>query len=570
MRWSRAYIPTLRDDPADAEAANHRLLVRGGFVRRLMAGSWSLLPLGKRVVDKVERIIREEMDRIGGQEMLLPVVHPGELWKQTGRWDDVEGILVKFKDRRDADLLLAMTHEEIFTSLATELSSYRQLPQLWYHLQTKFRDEPRPKGGLLRVREFTMKDSYSFDVDASGLDVQFEAHRGAYTEIFRRLGMEAIAVHASSGTMGGKESVEFMVESEAGEDDIVVCPHCGYAANTERATSAVPPVHDEPWEGEPQGFDTPGIRTIAALADGFDFASADRQIKTLAYMVGRELTLILLPGDHELMEQKLVDGLGTFDVRPAHDDEIVAALGAHPGSLGAVGVRHLRVIADPALRGRSNMVTGANRDDRHLRGVDVERDIAVDQWLGVRLTRLGDPCVECGEPVEVRRSIEVGHIFKLGTRYSEALGATVTDDVGEERTIWMGSYGIGVGRNVAAIVESHHDAKGIVWPVTVAPYEVIVTVVKMDDQATVTAAEQIYEGLSALGVDTLLDDRDERPGVKFADAELIGIPYRVTVGPKGVADGVVEITRRVDGVTEHLPLADVVGRVADTVTSERR
>jgi len=570
MRWSRAYIPTLRDDPADAEAANHRLLVRGGFVRRLMAGSWSLLPLGKRVVDKVERIIREEMDRIGGQEMLLPVVHPGEVWKKTGRWDDVEGILVKFKDRRDADLLLAMTHEEIFTSLATELSSYRQLPQLWYHLQTKFRDEPRPKGGLLRVREFTMKDSYSFDVDASGLDVQFEAHRGAYTEIFRRLGMEAIAVHASSGTMGGKESVEFMVESEAGEDDIVVCPHCGYAANTERATSAVPPVHDEPWEGEPQGFDTPGIRTIAALADGFDFASADRQIKTLAYMVGRELTLILLPGDHELMEQKLVDGLGTFDVRPAHDDEIVAALGAHPGSLGAVGVRHLRVIADPALRGRSNMVTGANRDDRHLRGVDVERDIAVDQWLGVRLTRLGDPCVECGEPVEVRRSIEVGHIFKLGTRYSEALGATVTDDVGEERTIWMGSYGIGVGRNVAAIVESHHDAKGIVWPVTVAPYEVIVTVVKMDDQATVTAAEQIYEGLSALGVDTLLDDRDERPGVKFADAELIGIPYRVTVGPKGVADGVVEITRRVDGVTEHLPLADVVGRVADTVTSERR
>ena len=570
MRWSRAYIPTLRDDPADAEAANHRLLVRGGFVRRLMAGSWSLLPLGKRVVDKVERIIREEMDRIGGQEMLLPVVHPGEVWKKTGRWDNVEGILVKFKDRRDADLLLAMTHEEIFTSLATELSSYRQLPQLWYHLQTKFRDEPRPKGGLLRVREFTMKDSYSFDVDASGLDVQFEAHRGAYTEIFRRLGMEAIAVHASSGTMGGKESVEFMVESEAGEDDIVVCPHCGYAANTERATSAVPPVHDEPWEGEPQGFDTPGIRTIAALADGFDFASADRQIKTLAYMVGRELTLILLPGDHELMEQKLVDGLGTFDVRPAHDDEIVAALGAHPGSLGAVGVRHLRVIADPALRGRSNMVTGANRDDRHLRGVDVERDIAVDQWLGVRLTRLGDPCVECGEPVEVRRSIEVGHIFKLGTRYSEALGATVTDDVGEERTIWMGSYGIGVGRNVAAIVESHHDAKGIVWPVTVAPYEVIVTVVKMDDQATVTAAEQIYEGLSALGVDTLLDDRDERPGVKFADAELIGIPYRVTVGPKGVADGVVEITRRVDGVTEHLPLADVVGRVADTVTSERR
>jgi prolyl-tRNA synthetase family II len=569
MRWSRAYIPTLREDPADAEAANHRLLVRGGFVRRLMAGSWSLLPLGMRVVVKVERIIREEMNRIGGQEMLLPVVHPGEVWKQTGRWDDVEGILVKFKDRKETDLLLAMTHEEIFTLLATELSSYRQLPQLWYHLQTKFRDEPRPKGGLLRVREFTMKDSYSFDIDAHGLDVQFEAHRRAYAEIFRRLGMEAIPVHASSGTMGGKESVEFMVESEAGEDDIVVCPNCGYAANTERATSGTPPVEDEPWEGEPEEFDTPGIRTIAALAEAFDFASADRQVKTLAYVIGGELTLILLPGDHELMEQKLMDGLGTFDLRPAHDDEIVAALGAHPGSLGAVGVRHLRVIADPALRGRSNMVTGANRDDRHLRGVDVERDILVDQWLGVRLTRLGDPCVECGEPVEVRRSIEVGHIFKLGTWYAEALGATVTDEAGEEQTIWMGSYGIGVGRNVAAVVESHNDDKGIVWPVNVAPFEVVVTVVKMDDPGVVGLADEVYEGLVGAGIDAIIDDRDERAGVKFADAELIGIPYRVTVGPKGVANGIVEVTRRADGATQEVEASEAVARVASLVVAER-
>ncbi|HEX9977997.1 MAG TPA: proline--tRNA ligase [Acidimicrobiia bacterium] len=570
MRWSRAYIPTLREDPADAEAANHRLLVRGGFVRRLMAGSWSLLPLGKRVVDKVEAIIRQEMDRIGGQEMLLPVVHPGEVWKQTGRWDDVEGILVKFKDRKEADLLLAMTHEEIFTLLATELSSYRQLPQLWYHLQTKFRDEPRPKGGLLRVREFTMKDSYSFDVDPAGLDIQFEAHRRAYAEIFRRLGMEAIPVHASSGTMGGKESVEFMVESPAGEDDIVVCPHCGYAANTERAVSAVAPVTDEPWPGAPEAFDTPGIRTIAALAEAFRFAAPERQIKTLAYVVGGGLTLILLRGDHELMEQKLVDALGTFDIRPAHDDEIVAALGAHPGSLGAVGVRGPRIIADPALRGRSNMVTGDNQDDRHIRGVDVGRDLSGVEWIEVRLVRAGDPCVQCGQAVEVRRSIEVGHIFKLGTRYAEALEATVTDETGEEQTIWMGSYGIGVGRNVAAIVESHHDDKGIVWPVTVAPYEVVVTVVKMDDQTTVAAADRIYEGLRALGVDTIIDDRDERPGVKFADAELIGIPYRVTVGPKGTVAGRAEVTRRADGSTEPVPLAEVVARVAERVAAERR
>ena len=535
-----------------------------------MAGSWSLLPLGKRVVDKVESIIRQEMDRIGGQEMLLPVVHPGEVWKQTGRWDDVEGILVKFKDRKEADLLLAMTHEEIFTLLATELSSYRQLPQLWYHLQTKFRDEPRPKGGLLRVREFTMKDSYSFDVDPAGLDLQFEAHRGAYAEIFRRLGMEAIPVHASSGTMGGKESVEFMVESPAGEDDIVVCPHCGYAANTERAVSAVAPVTDEPWPGAPEEFDTPGIRTIASLAEAFRFAAPERQIKTLAYVVGGGLTLILLRGDHELMEQKLVDALGTFDIRPAHDDEIVAALGAHPGSLGAVGVRGPRIIADPALRGRSNMVTGANQDDRHIRGVDVGRDLPGVEWIDVRLVRAGDPCVQCGQAVEVRRSIEVGHIFKLGTKYAEALGATVTDETGEEQTIWMGSYGIGVGRNVAAIVESHHDDKGIVWPVTVAPYEVVVTVVKMDDQTAVAAADRIYEGLLALGVDTIIDDRDERPGVKFADAELIGIPYRVTVGPKGAVSGTAEVTRRADGSTEPVPLAEVVARVAERVAAERR
>jgi prolyl-tRNA synthetase len=570
MRWSRAFIPTLRDDPADAESANHRLLVRGGFVRRLMAGSWSLLPLGKRVADKVERIIREEMNRIGGQEMLLPVVHPADPWKRSGRWDDVEGIVVKFQDRKESDLLLAITHEEIFTLIASELSSYRQLPQLWYHLQTKFRDEARPRGGLLRVREFTMKDSYSFDIDPAGLDVQFENHRGAYTRIFERMGMDALAAHASSGTMGGKESVEFMVQSDSGEDDIVVCPNCGYAANTERATSGAPPVEDEPWDGQPEVFDTPGIRTIAALAEAFDFAPAERQIKTLAYVVGGELTLILLPGDHELMEQKLIDGLGTFDLRPAHDEEIFAALGAHPGSLGAVGVRGPRIIADPALRGRFNMVTGANRDDQHLRGVDVERDIAIDQWLGVRLTRLGDPCIQCGSPVQVKRAIEVGHIFKLGTKYAEALGATVVDEHGEEREIWMGSYGIGVGRNVAAIVESSHDDKGIIWPVSVAPYEAVITMVSVDDPATVDAAESIYRGLEESGVEVIIDDREERAGVKFADAELIGIPYRVTVGPKGLASGQVEITRRSDRSTESVPVAEAVARVTEAVVTERR
>lgn len=570
MRWSRAFIPTLRDDPTDAESANHRLLVRGGFIRRLMAGSWSLLPLGKRVADKVERIIREEMNRIGGQEMLLPVVHPADPWKRSGRWDDVEGIVVKFQDRKESDMLLAITHEEVFTLIAAELSSYRQLPQLWYHLQTKFRDEPRPKGGLLRVREFTMKDSYSFDIDPAGLDVQFEAHRKAYATMFGRLGMNAVAVHASSGTMGGKESVEFMVESPAGEDDIVLCPECGYAANTERATSGITPVVDQPWKADPEKFATPGIRTIAGLADAFDFASAERQIKSLFYLVEGQPTLLLLRGDHELMEQKLIDGLGTFELRPAVDEEIVAALGAHPGSLGAVGVESLRVVADPALEGRSNMVTGANEDDFHLRGVDVGRDIKVDQWLDIRLVKEGDPCPECDTAVQVRRSIEVGHIFKLGTKYAEALGASVVDEQGEERVIWMGSYGIGVGRSVAAIVESSYDEKGIVWPTAVAPYEAVVTVIKMDDAPTVEAAEAIYRALGDAGIDVIIDDRDERPGVKFADAELIGIPYRVTVGPKGLASGMVEITRRRDGVTQSVPVDEAAAKVVEAVLAERR
>jgi prolyl-tRNA synthetase len=569
MRWSQAHIPTLREDPADAEAVSHRLLVRGGFIRRLMAGSYSLLPLGMRVATKVSNIIREEMDRIGGQEFLLPVVHPGEVWKQTGRWDSVGEELLRFKDRRGTDLALAMTHEEIFALLATEMSSYRDLPQMWYHLQTKFRDEPRPKGGLLRVREFIMKDSYTFDLDEEGLDVQFRRHDEAYRRIFERMGMETIAVEASSGVMGGSESVEFMVASDAGEDDVAMCSSCDYAANTEKATSQVPEVLDDPWLGDPERVPTPGIRTIAALAEAHDFASPERQIKTLAYIVGGELRLALLRGDHELMEQKLVDGMGTTDIRPAEAHEIRSALGADPGSLGAVGVTEFRIFADPALRNRTNMVTGANEDDWHLRGVDVERDIGVDAWLDLRRVLAGEPCPRCGEPLDVVRVIEVGHIFKLGTTYSEPLGAVVLDPEGKERPIVMGSYGIGVGRNVAAAVESNHDDDGIVWPVSIAPYEVVVTAVQQDDAVT-EAAEGIYRGLGEAGVEVIIDDRDERPGVKFADAELIGIPYRITVGPRSLADGEVEVMRRRDRTVERVPLDAAVDMVAAAVAAERR
>jgi len=569
VRWSKAFIPTLRDDPADAEAVSHRLLVRGGFIRQLMSGSYSLLPLGKRVADKITAIIREEIDRIGGQEFELPVVHPGEIWKQTGRWDDVEGILVKFKDRRGADLLLAMTHEEIFTYIARELSSYRELPQLWYHFQTKFRDEPRPKAGLLRVREFVMKDSYSFDIDDAGLDVQFRRHHEAYSRIFERFGLESIPVAASSGVMGGNESVEFMVEAPAGEDLIAVCGSCGYAANLEKARSRLAPSDDPPWTGTPERFPTPGIRTIAELAAAEEFAGADRQIKTLAYVVDDRLTLLLLRGDHDLQEQKLVDGLGTPHVRPAHPDEIREALGALPGSLGAVGVSGMPVIADPAISGRTNMVTGANADDWHLRGVDVARDVPVGRWLDLREVRAGEGCPECGEPLAVKRTIEIGHIFKLETTYSAKLDARVLDRAGEERPIVMGSYGIGIGRSMAAVVEAHHDPAGIVWPVPVAPFEVVVTVVKSDDPATAAAAEAIYAGLREAGVDVIIDDRAERPGVKFADAELIGIPYRITVGPRGLEEGTVELVRRRDGNVARLDVDAAVGAVAETVAGER-
>ena len=562
MRWSRTFIPTLKEDPADAVAASHRLLVRGGFIRQLMAGSYTLLPLGMRVARKVSGIIRDEINAIGGQEFLAPVVHPAEIWKKTGRWSDVEGIMVKFEDRKGADLLLGLTHEEVFAHLAVEIHSYRDLPQLWYHLQTKFRDEARPRSGLLRVREFTMKDSYSFDIDPRGLDVQFEAHRGAYDRIFRRMGLDTIQVEASSGNMGGNDSVEFVVRSSIGEDRVAVCETCGYAANLERAMSPLDEVEDDPWPGPPERFPTPGIRTIAGLTGMGEFAAAHRQIKTLVYIVGDRITLVALRGDHELEVQKLVDAVPEA-VRPATEQEILQALGAHPGSLGAVSV-DLPVVADPALRGRTNMVTGANQDDFHLRGVDVERDIAVGRWLDLRSVKDGEGCGRCRDGrLLISTVIEVGHIFKLGCKYSEAFGATVLDRSGSPIPLVMGSYGIGVGRSVAAIVEVCHDERGIVWPVAVAPFGVVITLLRPDRADVREAGGTIYRDLTRAGVEAILDDRDERPGVKFADAELVGIPYRLTVGPRGLVSGEADLRARDGSVDESVSLNDVVHRVKE-------
>ena len=566
MRWSKLFIPTLRDDPAHAAAASHRLLLRGGFIRQLSAGHYSMLPLGQRVRAKVDRIIREEMDAIGGQQVHLPALHPADVWRQSGRWEAMGEEMFRLQDRKGVDHCLGMTHEEVIAVLAGEVFSYRDLPQIWYQIQTKFRDEPRPKSGVLRVREFTMKDSYSLDVDQAGLDVAFDLHHRAYVDIFRRCGLEALDVVASSGAMGGSESVEFMVPSPAGEDWIVTCDGCDYRANLERAASVLPAIDDGPSQGETEPLATPGIRTIRALADAHpDRAAPERQIKTLVYLVDGQLTLVLLRGDHELLEQKLVDTLGVANLHPASQPEIRAALGADPGSLGGVGVKHLPIVADRALAGRRNLITGANRDDWHLTSVDVERDIGVGMWADLRGISAGEQCPECGGTLEVWRGIEVGHIFKLGDRYARAMGAMVQNEQGDFNPIVMGSYGVGVERTMAAVVEFSHDERGIIWPVSLAPYQVVITVLRADDPQTLAMGERLHSELSEAGVETLLDDRRERPGVKFADAELIGIPYRITVGPRKLASGLVELTSRRDLHTVEIPAEDVTGRVAGLV-----
>ncbi len=556
MRWSQLYAPTLRDDPADADAVSHRLLVRGGFIRQLMAGHYSLLPLAVRVRTKVIDVIREELGRIGAQEFALPAMHPAEIWRRSGRWDVMGDEMFRLKDRKGADLALGMTHEEIFATLASELRSYRDLPQMWYQFQTKFRDEPRPKSGLIRVREFTMKDSYSFDIDPDGLDRSFDLHHQAYRRIFERLGIPAIPVDASSGSMGGSASVEFMCPSDAGEDLVARCTACDYAANVEKATSVVPPVTDVGADAVAP-FDTPDVKTIEDLVKQYD-VPADRQIKTLVYAVDEKLTLVLMRGDHALVEQKLLDTTGALGIRPAHPDEIRDALGASPGSLGAVDVKDLPIVADEALRGRRAMVTGANTDGVHLRGVDIERDIAVSRWADLREVTTGEPCPRCQSPLEVLRAIEVGHIFKLGYKYAEALDVSVLAPDGSRVRPIMGSYGIGVERAMAAIVESHHDDLGIVWPAAVAPFSVAVVLLGARDDAAREAAEDLYESLASRGIEVILDDRDERPGVKFRDVELVGIPYRVTVGSRGLANGAVEVTVRATGETTAVPVDRVV------------
>jgi prolyl-tRNA synthetase len=546
-RASKLFLPTLREAPADAEAINHKLLVRGGFVRQVTGGVWTFLPLGWRVHRKIEQIIREEMDGIGAQEMLMPVLTPFELWQQSGR--DFIQELFRLKDRKGADYVLPMTHEETVTFHARELQSYRQLPQVLYHISTKERDEPRPRAGLIRLREFFMKDAYSFDRDDAGLAVNFDLQRGAYQRIFERCGLRAYDVEAESGMMGGTESVDFLAPAGAGENTLVTCENGDFAADLEVARGVPRAAIFPETLLAPESVETPGVKTCEALAE---FLAMDVAATSKAMPVTTDdgtVVLALVRGDDRIEPAKLDAALGRPS-RPATDEEIRAAFGASGGSLGPVGFKG-EVVADESLR-HGQYVAGANRDGWHLRGVEAGRDF-VPRFADLRESAEGDACPHCGGKLQFETAIEVGHIFKLGTRYSEPLGATFVDEDGQERPLIMGSYGIGPARVMAALVEQGNDENGIVWPASVAPYDVHVVVLTGAEEI----GEQAAQVLSDAGLDVLLDDRDQRPGEKFADADLIGIPVRVTAGRKSLEDGAVDVRRRAGGDERRVALAEL-------------
>ena len=561
MLWSQLFIPTLRETPAEAEVVSHQLLLRAGYVRQLSAGIYNYLFLAQRSLQKIQRIIREEMEAIGAQEVLLPALQPAELWKESGRWDVMGDNMFRLRDRNGRDLCLGMTHEENMTALARgELRSYKQLPQIWYQIQTKFRDEPRPKSGLLRVRQFIMKDSYSFDLNPAGLDQSFDKHHAAYNKIFTRCGLEFLSVDAHSGAMGGSQSTEFMVASNAGEDFVAVCKATGYAANLEKAISRPKPpaIPDPVGDFTPEPFHTPNQKTIADIAR-FTGLPETSQMKSLVMVADAKPVLVMLRGDHQMSETKFQSATGATDFRPAFPHEIQEWFGAAAGSLGPVGVTNMPILADTALEGRKNMISGANRDDYHLKNVTPGKDFT-PQWHDLRQVAEGDTEVETGQPLEIVKTVEIGHIFKLGYKYSNALGLKVLDETGKETPVIMGSYGIGVERILCAAIELYNDANGISLPPSIAPFGVVITPVNPADPAQREAAQTLYEEAKAAGLDPLLDDRDERPGVKFKDADLIGIPYRITIGKK-LAEGQVELTTRRTRETIAVSLPEAIQKL---------
>ena len=562
MRYSRLFIPTLKEAPAEAEAVSHKLMVRAGFVRQLAAGLYIYLPLGKRVMDKIDRIIREEMNAIGGQEVTMPVLHPAEVWQQTGRWDAIGDEMFRLKDRGGRDMCLAMTHEEVMTWLAAhDLRSYRDLPQIWYQLQTKLRDEARPKSGVLRTREFIMKDSYSFDRDEQGLDRSYEIHLQAYKNIYSRCGITYYVVQSDMGMMGGTGAHEFMAPSPAGEDEVALCDVCGYAANVELAESTppLPPFSDETFEE----VATPEKRTIQEVT-GFLKLTPDFFIKSILVMSEKGPVLALVRGDQTLHEKKLAKLIGPH--RPAQKDEVKAALGIPGGFIGPMG-HAIRKIADPTLK-QGIYVAGANKEGYHARGVSADKHFSDAEFADIHTAVAGDACVQCGKPLRTEQVIEIGNIFKLGTRYSEPLKANYLDESGMEKPIVMGSYGIGPARIAAAAVEQGNDENGIIWPPAIAPYHLLIIPVNVKDTRSMDVAEELYAALEEKGFEVLMDDRDERAGVKFKDADLIGIPYRVIIGEKNLKDGLVELKERKNGKVEKVKVDEAVDAIAKKLVLE--
>jgi prolyl-tRNA synthetase len=575
-RWSELFIPTLREAPSDAEVASHKFLVRAGYIRQLAAGIYSYLFLGNRSFNKITAIVREEMDKIG-QEFYLPALHPRELWEASGRWSGMGDNLFRLKDRKGADLCLGMTEEEVMTDIARkELRSYKQLPQIWYQIQSKFRDEPRPRSGLLRVRQFMMKDAYSFDIDAAGLDVSYKKHYDTYCRIFDRCGLKYMVVEADSGAMGGKESHEFMVRTPAGEDQIVSCESCNYAANMEKATSKLSAVDELAPEGDgkPLEVHTPGQKTIEDVAR-FLGVSPKNKIKTLAYTAEEQVTktakpklralVVLMRGDHQLNEAKFAAAVAGRPTRPMQEDEIKQLFRSPAGFLGPIGidwatdmkgVNRPVLLVDKALEGRKNLIAGANKEDYHLKNMTPGQNFQPTAYVDLRSVTAGEACPNCGAPLRIDTAVEVGHIFKLGYKYSESMGARVLDRNGKEVTPIMGCYGIGIERILTAAVEQNNDENGFWLSPSIAPFEVVVSPTNVKDDTLLRAAVDIATRLEAEGFDVLLDDRDERPGVKFKDADLVGIPYRVTVGKK-VTEGTVEVVQRSTREMQDASIAEI-------------
>jgi prolyl-tRNA synthetase len=565
MRYSQYLLPTLKETPSDAEVVSHQLMLRAGMIRKVAAGIYDYLPLGLRSLRKVEQIVREEMDRAGAHEVLMPMVVPAELWQESGRWQQYGKELLRLKDRKQGEFCLGPTHEEVITDIVrNDVRSYRQLPLNLYQIQTKFRDEIRPRFGLMRGREFIMKDAYSFDMDDAGADRSYDRMYQAYRRIFERCGLKFRAVEADTGNIGGSSSHEFMVLAASGEDEIVSCDSCEYAANVEKAEiRSAGQKAAEP--GAPlEKVLTPARKTIEEVS-AFLKVEPRQLIKTLIMQTDTGETLaVLLRGDRELNDVKLCRLLDCAWVEMATEDVVLKATGAPSGFAGPVGL-DLRIVADFEVHAMSDFIVGANEKDAHFTGANLGRDIEVEQFADLRKAEAGDPCPRCDGLLEVWRGIEVGHVFKLGTKYSEALGAKVLDDQGHERTLVMGCYGIGVGRTVAAAIEQNHDENGIIWPLAVAPFQVLVVMLNPNDEAVREAADDLYRQLLAAGVEVLLDDRDERPGFKFKDADLVGIPLRVTVGARGLKDGQVEFKERAGGEVRMLPLGEAAAEVAEQV-----